>query len=88
MLHKGQNNNRPPSETLQRALDIESCPHLTDCSISVTKDYFGRICISKGFKKCHHFARRVGELKEPISWLQKFAIDQDKRMKAENKSEK
>jgi hypothetical protein len=30
--------------------------------------------------KCHHFARRVGELKAPMAWLQRFAVDEERRL--------
>jgi hypothetical protein len=68
------------SETLQRILRRESCPYMIDCAAPVTKDYFGRICNSEGYLKCHHFARRVGELKAPMAWLQRFAVDEERRL--------
>lgn len=68
------------SEALQRVLRRESCPYMIDCAAPVTKDYFGRICNSEGYLKCHHFARRVGELKAPMAWLQRFAVDEERRL--------
>jgi hypothetical protein len=46
----------------------------------VTKDFFSRVCKSPAYVNCHHFAKRVGELMTPISWLQKMAVDQAKSM--------
>ncbi len=68
------------SEALQRVLRWESCPYMIDCAAPVTKDYFGRICNSVVYLKCHHFARRVGELKAPMAWLQRFAVDEERRL--------
>jgi len=31
-----------------------------------------------GYKSCHHYAERVGELRIPIQWLQKVAIEREK----------
>jgi hypothetical protein len=67
------------SEALQRVLRRESCPYLIDCVAPVTKEYFSRICNSATYLKCHHFARRVGELKAPMAWLQRFAMDEERR---------
>ena len=67
------------SEALQRILRRESCPYMIDCAAPVTKDYFGRICNSVVYLKCHHFARRVGELKAPMAWLQRFAVDEERQ---------
>jgi hypothetical protein len=67
------------SEALQRVLRRESCPYLIDCVAPVTKEFFGRICNSAAYLKCHHFARRVGELKAPMAWLQRFAMDEERR---------
>jgi hypothetical protein len=53
---------------------------MIDCVASVTKEFFGRICNSVAYLKCHHFARRVGELKAPMAWLQRFAIDEERRV--------
>jgi hypothetical protein len=67
------------SEALQRVLRKESCPYLIDCVAPVTKEFFSRICNSAAYLKCHHFARRVGELKAPVAWLQRFAMDEERR---------
>jgi hypothetical protein len=77
-LMKGRTSTVTRSEALQRVLRRESCPYLVDCAAPVTKEYFGRICNSAVYLKCHHFARRVGELKAPMAWLQRFAIDEEK----------
>jgi hypothetical protein len=68
------------SEAIQRVLRRESCPYLIDCVAPVTKEFFGRICNSAAYLKCHHFARRVGELKAPMAWLQRFAMDEERRV--------
>lgn len=52
-----------------------SCPYLYTCEVSVTGDYFGRICNNPAYAKCHHYARRTETLKIPMMWLQKQAID-------------
>jgi hypothetical protein len=68
------------SEAFQKKLQKKSCPYLQDCSINVTKDFFTRICKTTSYLNCHHFAKRMGELKTPISWLQKIAVDQAKML--------
>jgi hypothetical protein len=68
------------SEALRRKLGKRDCPYLNDCGVKVTKDYFSRICNSTVYINCHHFAKRMGELRTPIGWLQKLAIDQAKRI--------
>jgi len=77
---KGRTATVTRSEALQRVLRRESCPYTIDCAAPVTKDYFGRICNSVVYLKCHHFARRVGELKAPMAWLQRFAVDEERRL--------
>ena len=64
------------SEALQQKLRRKDCPYLQDCGVRVTKDYFARICNTTAYLNCHHFAKRVGELKPPMAWLQKLAVDQ------------
>ena len=64
------------SEALQQRLKRKDCPYIHDCWVHVTKDYFSRICNTAAYLNCHHFAKRVGELKTPMAWLQKMAIDQ------------
>ena len=54
--------------------DLEDCPSLLECESAMTQDYFMRICGTRGYVKCHHHARRMGELKSPIAWLQHLAI--------------
>lgn len=66
------------SEALQKKLRKKDCPYLHDCSIRVTKDFFARICNTTAYVNCHHFAKRVDELRTPMSWLQKLAVDQAK----------
>jgi len=66
------------SEALRQKLKKKDCPFLHDCGVQITKDYFARICNATAYINCHHFAKRVGELRTPMSWLQKLAIDQAK----------
>jgi hypothetical protein len=77
---KGRTATVTRSEALQRVLHRESCPYTIDCAAPITKDYFGRICNSVVYLKCHHFARRVDELKPPMAWLQRFAVDEERRV--------
>ncbi len=77
---KGRTTTVTRSEALQRVLRRESCPYMIDCAAPVTKDYFGRICNTVVYLKCHHFARRVDELKPPMAWRQRFAVDEERRV--------
>ena len=54
--------------------DRKECPSLLECETAVTQDYFRRICGTQGYVKCHHYAKRMGELKSPMTWLQHQAI--------------
>jgi hypothetical protein len=64
------------SEALQEKFGRRSCPFLCDCEVPVTKDYFSRICKTSGYINCHHFAKKMGELNTPITWLQKIAVQE------------
>jgi hypothetical protein len=66
------------SEAFQKKLNRKDCPYLHDCGVKITKDFFNRICNSPAYVNCHHFAKKVNELKTPMSWLQKIAVDQAK----------
>ncbi len=66
------------SEAFQKKLNKKDCPYLRDCGVRITKDFFNRICNSPAYVNCHHFAKKVNELKTPMSWLQKIAVDQAK----------
>jgi hypothetical protein len=68
------------SEALRQKLKKKDCPFLHDCGVPVTKDYFTRICNSTAYINCHHFAKRMDELRTPMAWLQKLAIDQARMM--------
>lgn len=68
------------SETFQKKLNRKDCPYLHDCTIKVTKDFFARICNTAAYLNCHHFAKKVNELRTPMVWLQKMAIEQDKML--------
>ena len=54
------------------------CPLLAECQHKVTREYFLRICMGGGYKSCNHYAERMGELRIPIQWLQKVAVEQEK----------
>jgi hypothetical protein len=64
------------SEALQEKFGRKDCPFIFDCDVQVTKDFFSRVCKTPAYPNCHNFARRVGELQFPMTWLQKIAIDQ------------
>jgi hypothetical protein len=65
------------SEAFQKISQKKNCPNLLACESSVTKEYFIRICHSQGFVRCHHYARAVGELMVPLTWLQRQAIEEE-----------
>jgi hypothetical protein len=67
------------SEAIQRVLSKENCECLFGCDVSVTKNFFSRICNSTSYPNCHHFARKMGELKAPMDWLQKMAVQKSKQ---------
>ncbi|MCK4582531.1 hypothetical protein KAU18_04380 [Candidatus Bathyarchaeota archaeon] len=68
------------SEALQEKFNKRDCPFLHDCGVPVTKDFFTRVCKTPGYLNCHHFAKKMGDLKKPLTWLQKLAVDQAKMM--------
>ncbi len=71
---KGQASTTTRSEALQRISNRKECPSLLECESGVTQDYFKRICGTRGYVRCHHYARRMGELNAPMAWLQRLAI--------------
>ena len=62
------------SEALQIISDRNECSRLLECELPVTQDYFKRICGTQGYVKCHRSAKCMGELKSPMTWLQRQAI--------------
>ena len=64
------------SEAFQRITNRKDCPSLLECESAVTQDYFKRICGTRGYVRCHHYAKRMGELKVPMTWLQHQAINE------------
>ncbi|MGD2200466.1 MAG: hypothetical protein PVJ38_02395 [Candidatus Bathyarchaeota archaeon] len=44
--------------------------------MKITKGFFSRVCNARAHVKCHHLARRMGELKVPVAWLQRKAMDE------------
>jgi hypothetical protein len=59
--------------------DRKDCPSLLECESGVTRDYYMRICGTRGYVKCHHYARRMDELMSPMTWLQRYAMDEANR---------
>ncbi|MEM2127478.1 MAG: hypothetical protein QXH67_04565 [Candidatus Bathyarchaeia archaeon] len=59
------------------------CPYLYSCENQVTRDYFMRICNTPGYVNCQHFAKMVGELRRPMTWLQKLAVEQERLMESD-----
>ncbi len=78
--HTGEMEITSLSEAFQKKLNRKDCPYLDDCGVYITKDFFTRICNSPGYLNCHNFAKRVNELRTPMEWLQKLAVDQAKMM--------
>ena len=75
------------SEAFQKKLNRKGCPYLHDCGVYITGDFFRRICNTPSYLNCHHFAKRVGELRPPMAWLQKLAVDQAKMMEPQIEAE-
>jgi len=76
---RGEASTTTRSEAIQRITDRKDCPSLLECESEVTKDYFKRICGTKGYVRCHHYARRMGELMSPMTWLQRQAMSEANR---------
>jgi hypothetical protein len=64
-------------ESLRELSEEKYCPFLKSCSVDLTRDYFLKICNTNSYASCHHFAKRLGELRTPIGWLQKIAVEKD-----------
>jgi hypothetical protein len=73
---KGEASTTTRSEAFQRITDRKDCPSLLECVSEVTRDYFKRICDTRGYVRCHHYARRMGELMPPMMWLQRQAMSE------------
>jgi hypothetical protein len=73
---KGEASTTTRSEAFQRITDRKDCPSLLECASEVTRDYFKRICGTRGYVRCHHYARRMGELMPPMMWLQRQAMSE------------
>jgi hypothetical protein len=67
-----------PSEAMHKVLKREDCPCLMGCEAPVTRNFFTRICNSTHYLNCHHFARKMDELKSPMTWLQALAVHEEK----------
>jgi hypothetical protein len=57
--------------------DGRFCPFLKSCLTDLTRDYFVKVCNTTGYSNCHHFAKKIGELKTPIAWLLRIAVERD-----------
>jgi len=66
------------SEAYKERFGRKDCPFIFECDVEVTKDFFARVCKTTAYTNCHNYAKRVGELQVPLTWLQKLAIDQAK----------
>jgi len=64
-------------ESLRELNEEKCCPFLKSCSVDLTRDYFLKICNTNSYASCHHFAKRLGELRTPIRWLQKIAVEKE-----------
>jgi len=65
------------SEAFQQVTGRKECVCLLECEVAITRDYFRRICNSRNYVKCHHLAKRMGELMIPMAWLQRQAIREE-----------
>ena len=63
------------TEAIQRITNRNSCPYVLECRIEITHTYFSRVCNADGHVKCHHLAKKMGELKAPLVWLQRLAMN-------------
>lgn len=72
-------------EALKESSSKNCCPFLKTCSVKLTRDYFLRVCNTNVYVNCHHLAKRIGELKTPVGWLQKIAVESD--AKAQKRSQ-
>ncbi len=54
----------------------QECPSLLECEAAVTHDFFKRICNARRYVRCHHHARKMGELEAPMAWLQRLAMNE------------
>jgi len=52
----------------------KDCPFLLECNTEVTSNFYQRICNTHNYNNCHHYARRLGLLRTPITWLQNKAV--------------
>ena len=70
--------------SLKTSSDKSCCPFLKTCTVKLTRDYFLRVCNTNGFVNCHHLAKKIGELKTPVAWPQKLAVESDIRTPKQN----
>jgi len=64
-------------ENIKGLTEEKHCPFLKSCSTDLTRDYFLKICNTNSYPTCHHFAKRIGDLRTPVAWLQKIAVERE-----------
>lgn len=62
------------SESIITLNKSKDCPFLLECNTEVTSNFYQRICNTANYNNCHHYARRLGLLMTPITWLQNKAV--------------
>lgn len=62
----------------RRHQPIRHCPLLKSCRHMVTIQYFRRICNTGAYPTCRHYSKRMNQLKTPLQWLQKLAVEKAK----------
>lgn len=61
--------------------NLGHCKFLMDCNNRITFYVFHNICNTPRYKNCHHYSKALGELKRPIEWLQKEAVEAELHQK-------
>jgi len=59
--------------------NAKDCPFLLECNTGVTNNFYQRICNTNNYNNCHHYARRMDILMTPMVWLQKKAVQDNKK---------
>ena len=62
------------SEVFQEKFGKRECPFILRCDVEVIKGFFGQVCKTPNYTSCNYFARRMGELRVPMVWLQRYAV--------------
>jgi len=69
------------------------CPYIkghkdfgnTQCSEQITRMFFQRLCNTGAYEQCKICAKKHNELKNPIAWLQKEAVDKENKRNPKEK---